>query len=78
MVLVDTNVLVYLLIEGDRTEAAQALFARDADWRSESFVLVAFSKRCRQVNCTVSQNVAMRYPYRIRGTKPVRTIVASS
>ena len=43
MVVVDTNVLAYLLIEGDRTAAAQALYARDADWRSESFLLVEFS-----------------------------------
>lgn len=40
MVLVDTNVLAYLLIEGDRTTAAQELYARDQDWQSEVFVLV--------------------------------------
>lgn len=43
MVVIDTNVLAYLLIEGDRTADAQALYAGDADWRSESFVLVEFS-----------------------------------
>jgi predicted nucleic acid-binding protein len=43
MVVVDTNVLAYLLIEGDRTADAQALYARDPDWRSEGFVLVEFS-----------------------------------
>ena len=43
MVVVDTNVLAYLLIEGDRTVQAQALYARDPDWRSESFLLVEFS-----------------------------------
>jgi predicted nucleic acid-binding protein len=43
VVLVDTNVLVYLLIEGDRTASAQALYASDPDWRSEAFVLVEFS-----------------------------------
>jgi predicted nucleic acid-binding protein len=41
--LVDTNILAYLLIAGDRTSAAQELFARDADWRSESFIMVEFS-----------------------------------
>ena len=43
MVVVDTNVLTYLLIAGDHTREAQALFARDPDWRSEAFVLVEFS-----------------------------------
>ena len=43
MVVVDTNILAYLLIEGDRTRDAQALYAKDADWRSEAFVLVEFS-----------------------------------
>lgn len=43
MVLVDTNVLVYLMLEGDRTSAAQELFERDADWRSEAFIMVEFS-----------------------------------
>ena len=43
MILVDTNILVYLLIEGDRTGSAQALFVRDSDWRSEAFILVEFS-----------------------------------
>ena len=43
MVVVDTNVLAYLLVEGDRTTEAQALFARDSDWRSEAFLLVEFS-----------------------------------
>lgn len=43
MVVVDTNVLAYLLLEGDRTSQAQALYARDADWRSEAFLLVEFS-----------------------------------
>jgi predicted nucleic acid-binding protein len=40
---VDTNVLAYLLLEGDRTADAQALYARDADWRSEVFLLIEFS-----------------------------------
>lgn len=43
MVVVDTNVLAYLLIEGDRTHDAQALFARDAEWKSEAFVMIEFS-----------------------------------
>lgn len=43
MIVVDTNVLAYLLVEGDRTAQAQALYARDSDWRSEGFVLIEFS-----------------------------------
>ena len=43
MVIVDTNVLAYLLIEGDRTPEAQALYAIDAEWRSEAFLLVELS-----------------------------------
>jgi predicted nucleic acid-binding protein len=43
MIVIDTNVLAYLLIEGDRTKQAQALFERDSDWRSDAFILVEFS-----------------------------------
>jgi len=43
MLLVDTNVVAYLLIEGDYTEAAQELHTRDSDWRSEAFLLVEFT-----------------------------------
>ncbi|MFH1603070.1 MAG: PIN domain-containing protein, partial [Pseudomonadota bacterium] len=43
MIIVDTNVLVYLLIAGDRTPQAQALYASDPDWRSEAFVLIELS-----------------------------------
>ena len=43
MLLVDTNVVAYLLIDGDYTEAAQELRTRDPDWRSEAFLLVEFT-----------------------------------
>ena len=43
MVVADTNVVAYLLNEGDGTPHAQALYARDPDWRSEGFLLVEFS-----------------------------------
>jgi predicted nucleic acid-binding protein len=43
VVLIDTNVLVYLLIESDFTGASQELRKRDPDWRSESFILIEFS-----------------------------------
>jgi predicted nucleic acid-binding protein len=42
MQVIDTNIIVYLLLQGDRTTAARALLAKDPDWRSDSFVLVEF------------------------------------
>ena len=32
MIVVDTNVIVYLMIEGEKTEAAQRTFRQDRDW----------------------------------------------
>jgi predicted nucleic acid-binding protein len=43
VLLVDTNVVAYLLIHGDHTASAQALRRRDPDWRSEAFLLVEFT-----------------------------------
>jgi predicted nucleic acid-binding protein len=43
MLLVDTNVVAYLLIHGDQTKAAQELRSLDPDWRSEGFLLVEFT-----------------------------------
>ncbi len=42
MIVVDTNVLAYLLIAGDRSKEAQTLYAQDSEWYSEAFVLVEF------------------------------------
>ncbi len=42
MLIVDTNVVAYLLIEGDYTAAARSLHRRDDDWRSEAFIMVEF------------------------------------
>lgn len=42
MVLVDTNIVAYLLIDGDYTADAQRLKAADPDWRSEAFLMVEF------------------------------------
>jgi hypothetical protein len=36
MVLIDTNILAYLLIHGEQTDAAQRLRRGDPDWRSET------------------------------------------
>ena len=43
MIVIDTNILAYLLIEGDRTSDAHELYARDAEWKSEAFILIEFS-----------------------------------
>ena len=43
MQLVDTNILAYLLIEGDRNAQAAAILKYDPDWHSEHFVLVEFT-----------------------------------
>jgi predicted nucleic acid-binding protein len=43
LVIVDTNILAYLMIEGDRTAAARQLRSRDPDWRSEAFIMVELS-----------------------------------
>jgi predicted nucleic acid-binding protein len=40
MVAIDSNVLAYLLIDGNQTAHARALLDRDADWHSDAFVLI--------------------------------------
>lgn len=40
MLLVDTNILLALLVDSDWSQDARELYARDADWRSESHALV--------------------------------------
>lgn len=67
MVLIDTNVLAYLLIVGDFTDRARELHRRDPDWRSESFIMVEFT------------NVLLRY-METRGMKlaAAKSFVASA
>ena len=43
MQIVDTNIVAYLLIDGDHSAAALELRRRDSNWRSESFLLVEFT-----------------------------------
>ncbi|HEY2713991.1 MAG TPA: type II toxin-antitoxin system VapC family toxin [Chthoniobacterales bacterium] len=43
MLLVDTNVVAYLLIEGPLTAAARELRRLDPDWRSEAFLPIEFT-----------------------------------
>lgn len=39
MLVVDTNVVVSLLLNGPFSEQARALYAADPDWRSEAFLM---------------------------------------
>jgi predicted nucleic acid-binding protein len=43
MFLVDTNIVAYLLIDGDFTEATRHLRKSDPDWRSEAFLMIEFT-----------------------------------
>jgi len=43
VLIIDTNVVAYLLIEGDYTADARLLYRRDGDWRSEAFIMVEFT-----------------------------------
>ncbi len=36
MIVVDTNIVAYLLVQGERTDLARALWERDSDWCSPS------------------------------------------
>ncbi|MBM4352778.1 MAG: type II toxin-antitoxin system VapC family toxin [Deltaproteobacteria bacterium] len=53
MIVVDTNVIAYLLIQGERTDAARAVWQRDPQWlapplwRSEFLNVLAVSVRAQ-------------------------------
>jgi predicted nucleic acid-binding protein len=61
VLIVDTNVLAYLLIEGDHTTAARLLHRRDDDWRSEAFIMIEFTNvliasiAARRMNLVLAQ-----------------------
>jgi predicted nucleic acid-binding protein len=73
MFLIDTNVLACLLIEGERTAAAQALSRRDPDWRSEAFILVEFtnvlvrSVLVKRMKLDLAQNLLLKAEALLRG-----------
>lgn len=58
MIIVDTNVIAYLLIDGDRTEDARRVWQRDRDWcaptlwRSELLNVLAVSVRAGVLSAT--------------------------
>ena len=43
MLVVDTNVIAALFLEGTRTLDVRELYSRDSDWRTEPFALIEFS-----------------------------------
>jgi predicted nucleic acid-binding protein len=43
VLVIDTNVLTHVLIQGEMTRAARALLSRDPEWHSEAFIFVEFS-----------------------------------
>jgi len=61
VLIIDTNVVAYLLIEGDYTAAARLLHRRDDDWRSEAFIMVEFTNvltasiAARRMNLVLAQ-----------------------
>ncbi len=61
MVIVDTNVLAGLFIEAPFSADARALYAEDADWRSEPFALIEFTNvpatqiRARRLTAAAAQ-----------------------
>lgn len=42
VIVVDTNILAYLLIQGDQTEKVRRLFQHDRDWVAPSFWRIEF------------------------------------
>lgn len=63
MLVVDTNVVAYLLIAGDATKQAQALWQVDPDWCSEPFFRIEFSNllatQARAKALTVAQALSL-------------------
>lgn len=63
MRVVDTNVIAYLLIAGDATKQAQALWQADPDWCSEPFFRIEFSNllvtQVRAKALTLAQALAL-------------------
>ncbi len=82
MVVIDTNVLAYLLIDGDHTAKAQQLYRKDAEWTSEAFVFVEFSnilatyERLGELAPDEADRLLNEAEARVRGAANVPAIVA--
>jgi len=70
MLVVDTNVVVHLLLQGQATSAARAAFAADSDWRSDAFLLIEYTNvlataiRSRRIS-VASAGVALTHARRV-------------
>ncbi len=69
MILIDTNIIVYLLIEGDHTEAAQELRRRDPDWHSEAFLMVEFTNVLAASVAAKRMNLALAQLFLVEDAK---------
>ena len=82
MVVVDTNILAYLLIAGDHTKEAASLYGRDADWTSEAFLLIEFSnilatyERLGELAPDEADRLLNEAEARVRGAANVPAMVA--
>jgi len=82
VVVVDTNILAYLLIAGDHTKEAQTLFSRDPEWKSEAFLLIEFSnilatyQRSGAINHTQAEELLSDAETHIRGLVNVPHLTA--
>lgn len=63
MIVVDTNVIAYLYLPGDRTAAAEALCRKDSEWlapllwRSEMRNVLATQVRCERLDLASAQSI---------------------
>ncbi len=82
MLLVDTNIVAYLFIAGDRTKKVHELYARDAEWKSESFLLIEFSnilatyERAGALNRAQAEDLLHDAERRLRGLVNVPHVFA--
>lgn len=57
MLLVDANILAYLLVEGERSDEARELLQKDSNWHSEAFIFIEVTS----VLCTYLRNGPLRF-----------------